>query len=115
MIRRPPRSTLFPYTTLFRSIGLSRSVRLTGALKALFATLFCFALGGCLGYHIGPVKPYYLRDVHTLAVPTFENQTLLPRIEVLVTNTVIKQFQQDGTFKIVGDADADATLKAEIM
>src|SRR2546426_9200334 len=24
MIRRPPRSTLFPYTTLFRSIALSR-------------------------------------------------------------------------------------------
>src|SRR5256885_8190588 len=23
MIRRPPRSTLFPYTTLFRSIGVS--------------------------------------------------------------------------------------------
>src|SRR3712207_8713242 len=26
MIRRPPRSTLFPYTTLFRSAGLVRSV-----------------------------------------------------------------------------------------
>src|SRR2546421_8170100 len=25
MIRRPPRSTLFPYTTLFRSLILSRS------------------------------------------------------------------------------------------
>src|SRR2546427_9509093 len=25
MIRRPPRSTLFPYTTLFRSISRSRS------------------------------------------------------------------------------------------
>src|SRR3989449_10724564 len=24
MIRRPPRSTLFPYTTLFRSLGLRR-------------------------------------------------------------------------------------------
>src|SRR3712207_8620576 len=24
MIRRPPRSTLFPYTTLFRSIGIPR-------------------------------------------------------------------------------------------
>src|SRR3712207_7550570 len=24
MIRRPPRSTLFPYTTLFRSLGLAR-------------------------------------------------------------------------------------------
>src|SRR5258707_11156901 len=27
MIRRPPRSTLFPYTTLFRSIDHDRSVR----------------------------------------------------------------------------------------
>src|SRR3712207_8630864 len=25
MIRRPPRSTLFPYTTLFRSLGLIRA------------------------------------------------------------------------------------------
>src|SRR3712207_7485539 len=29
MIRRPPRSTLFPYTTLFRSIGLPRRVYLS--------------------------------------------------------------------------------------
>src|SRR2546429_4481779 len=28
MIRRPPRSTLFPYTTLFRSIG-AREVQIT--------------------------------------------------------------------------------------
>src|SRR3990167_11445363 len=30
MIRRPPRSTLFPYTTLFRSDGLVRSNLPTG-------------------------------------------------------------------------------------
>src|SRR5260370_41942067 len=31
MIRRPPRSTLFPYTTLFRSARLARSIaRLDG-------------------------------------------------------------------------------------
>src|SRR3712207_6905605 len=29
MIRRPPRSTLFPYTTLFRSVRASTSIRLT--------------------------------------------------------------------------------------
>src|SRR2546421_8623409 len=29
MIRRPPRSTLFPYTTLFRSVG-NRDVALVG-------------------------------------------------------------------------------------
>src|SRR2546422_5697127 len=32
MIRRPPRSTLFPYTTLFRSIGAVEGTR-EGALR----------------------------------------------------------------------------------
>src|SRR2546426_6308510 len=32
MIRRPPRSTLFPYTTLFRSPPVRASSRLQGAL-----------------------------------------------------------------------------------
>src|SRR3712207_8102827 len=36
MIRRPPRSTLFPYTTLFRSVGLrlEQPVQAGGALVA---------------------------------------------------------------------------------
>src|SRR5687768_18016633 len=29
MIRRPPRSTLFPYTTLFRSAPASKEIRIT--------------------------------------------------------------------------------------
>src|SRR3989441_11615949 len=41
MIRRPPRSTLFPYTTLFRSVpaavddGRPRSVRIPGAVGGI--------------------------------------------------------------------------------
>jgi hypothetical protein len=83
-------------------------------LKASLATIFCLAVSGCLGYQVGPVKPYYLQDVHTIAVPTFRNETLVPRIEVLVTDTVIKQLQQDGTFRITSDDKADATLDGEI-
>jgi Lipopolysaccharide-assembly len=84
-------------------------------VKRLFvAGLACLGLTGCLGYQIGPAKPYYLRDVHTIAVPTFANNTLIPRIEVLVTDTIIKQFQQDGTFQITGNENADAILKGEI-
>src|SRR5256886_8694372 len=37
MIRRPPRSTLFPYTTLFRSFGLAvqRGVAQSGSASGL--------------------------------------------------------------------------------
>lgn len=83
--------------------------------NTIAALLVSVLLSGCLGYHIGPAKPYYLRDIHSISVPTFKNNTLTPRIEALVTGTVIKQFQQDGTFRIAGDETADATLKAEIL
>src|SRR2546429_1454650 len=33
MIRRPPRSTLFPYTTLFRSLPLLRGIRNVTSLR----------------------------------------------------------------------------------
>src|SRR5256885_10017020 len=38
MIRRPPRSTLFPYTTLFRSRAHERRERRTGSYRAALAT-----------------------------------------------------------------------------
>jgi len=83
--------------------------------KSIGAALACVSLTGCLGYHVGPAKPYYLRDVRTIAIPTFTNKTLIPRVEVLVTDTVIKQFQQDGTYRIGNSENADATLKGEII
>src|SRR5436305_12074457 len=39
MIRRPPRSTLFPYTTLFRSGGQAQTVRQKRLSGSLFKTL----------------------------------------------------------------------------
>src|SRR3712207_8398118 len=38
MIRRPQKSTLFPYTTLFRSCGCSARVTATGVLPAVVAS-----------------------------------------------------------------------------
>src|SRR3712207_7689246 len=35
MIRRPPRSTLFPYTTLFRSMALTWNVAATGVQQQM--------------------------------------------------------------------------------
>ncbi len=82
-----------------------------------FAATFLVAvfLCGCAGYHLGPATPHYLRDIHSIAVPTFRNNTLVPRVEALVTGTIIKQFQQDGTFRITNEDNADAVLKGEII
>ena len=55
-----------------------------------------------------------MKDVATIAVPTFENKTLEPRIEVLVTDTVIKQIQQDGTYQVRSEETADAILEGKI-
>src|SRR3712207_8411055 len=47
MIRRPPRSTLFPYTTLFRSgAGLNVITGETGAGKTVLAQALDLLLGG---------------------------------------------------------------------
>ena len=83
--------------------------------KAFASLLLAGLLQGCAGYHLGPAKPGYLRDVQTIAVPMFRNTTLVPRIEALVTSTVIKQFQQDGTYRIVDGDAADAVVKGEIV
>src|SRR2546426_6823992 len=49
MIRRPPRSTLFPYTTLFRSFGvlLAAAVILADAPLARVSPAAGAALAGC--------------------------------------------------------------------
>lgn len=73
-----------------------------------------FFLAGCAGYHLGPAKPSYLKNVHTLAVPVFRSNALEPRLEGLITDIVIKQLQQDGTYKITNENDADAVLNCTI-
>src|SRR2546425_2352902 len=52
MIRRPPRSTLFPYTTLFRSVDIARG-RAIGALeRALALTLVLLGEYSAVGWII---------------------------------------------------------------
>src|SRR3712207_7946690 len=63
MIRRPPRSTLFPYTTLFRSsfFGLM-------ALLGLYVGVIPVALGMLWLPWIGRIPPEWLRVLMALTV-----------------------------------------------
>src|SRR3712207_7796263 len=51
MIRRPPRSTLFPYTTLFRSPGLLQL--LSHLLEVVFAAIYLVSIP-CRWFDVKP-------------------------------------------------------------
>src|SRR2546429_9926085 len=66
MIRRPPRSTLFPYTTLFRSlIGLAGTLigAATGTLLADNLQSLVGALEHLLGTQFLDARVYYMSDL----------------------------------------------------
>ena len=86
----------------------------SGASRACGACLLGLVLAGCAGYTVGPIQPTFMKDVHRVAVPIFENQTHEPDIEALATTTLIKQLQQDGTYQITRTDQADAEIKGTI-
>jgi outer membrane lipopolysaccharide assembly protein LptE/RlpB len=81
--------------------------------RALLIPLL-LSLAGC-GYHLGEIKPTPMRRVTTIAVPTFKNKTLLPRLEAQTADAVAKQFQQDGTYRIESPDRADAIIEGTII
>lgn len=87
-------------------------VRIAGA--AAWCLLISTLLNACAGYHLGSIPPKFMDGVHTVAVPTFTNDTLLPRLEVLGANSLIKQIQQDGTYRVVSAENADVIVSCRI-
>lgn len=81
---------------------------------AIFLPLFALLFSGCAGYKIGPIQPKFMEGVKTIAVPSFKNDTLEPRVEVPLATAIIKQFQQDGTYQIAGEQDADVIVKGTL-
>src|SRR3712207_7543399 len=71
MIRRPPRSTLFPYTTLFRSAMLIIDPVL--ALVALFPVPFVVAVATRYGLRSRPALQETQQRIAELTAETEEN------------------------------------------
>src|SRR3712207_8074665 len=90
MIRRPPRSTLFPYTTLFRSLVLFFSKTPYPVLTALF-----FGLGhmipylGVLGASL--ISGFLRSEAHTSELqsrPYLVCRLLLEKKKIYITNSM---------------------------
>ncbi len=102
-----------------RTNGKFERTKVVGDRFFFLPSAFClltsaFLLVGCAGYHLGPAKPDYLKAVKTVSVPIFRNNTLLPRIENVLTTSVIAQLQQDGSLQVAGAGQGDAILVCTI-
>src|SRR2546425_9398699 len=82
MIRRPPRSTLFPYTTLFRSVG-------GGALVALFEVAYQFGIAGA-----GVAGAAALLYVAPVLVRSEEHTSELQSLAYLVCRLLLEKKKQ---------------------
>jgi len=86
-------------------------------MKALRLTLLLLGaacLGGC-AYSLGDARPSMMRGIETLSVPVSQNTTLEPNVEGMLADTIIKQLQTDGTYRIAIERNADATLYTKLI
>src|SRR5256885_13137726 len=58
MIRRPPRSTLFPYTTLFRSFRFTKRYILEHYWTKSLRCKGCVHFDACQGMHVNYVRAH---------------------------------------------------------
>src|SRR2546430_15187984 len=101
MIRRPPRSTLFPYTTLFRSIaGLQARERERSGIASLKV-----GFNKVFGYYIEVTNP------HKARVPAeYERRQTLSGAERYVTPE-LKEYEA----KVLGAEERIAAREAELV
>lgn len=83
-------------------------------MRFLSALLFALVLPSCAGYHLGGIKPSAMRNVKSIYVPMFKNDTLHPRAEALATSATVDAFVADGTYRITSIDKADAVLEASV-
>lgn len=83
---------------------------------ATIAIALGFSGAGC-GYHPAGHAVELPQNVRTIAIPGFASQTQTFRIEQLLTEAVVREFNTRTQFHIVHDAnaDADAVLKGTVL
>src|SRR3712207_8551001 len=89
MIRRPPRSTLFPYTTLFRSSGQRTSRSTSGSWTPTF--MGTGGSGDALRLRADVVDEHVLAEVLGLDVRSEEHTSELQSRQYLVCRLLLEK------------------------
>jgi outer membrane lipopolysaccharide assembly protein LptE/RlpB len=90
-------------------------------MRARLSLLLSAALlslpAGC-GYHTVGAAAHVPAEVHTLAVPFFENRTQFSRTEVVLTQATVQELNTRTRFHVLPQedtSDADAVLKGTVL
>jgi hypothetical protein len=81
-------------------------------IAAAFAAAVLGVVPGC-GYY--STKSRTAKDVKSVAVPFFENDTSEPNLEVMITERIIENLVLDNTLKVKDEAYADAVLTGVVI
>jgi len=79
-------------------------------MRTGLALLLAFALSGCAGYRVGNISGRDLQGVASVYVPVVKNASLEPDLQMVVTNALIRRFNDDGTLQVNQNASADSEL-----
>jgi outer membrane lipopolysaccharide assembly protein LptE/RlpB len=75
----------------------------------------CFICSGC-GYHVAGHNSTLPKNIHTIAVPAFENKTTSYRIEQRLTAATVHEFIAKTRYRIISDANGgDAILRGKVV
>ena len=79
---------------------------------ACWLVILAVAGGGC-GYYSTTSRT--AKDIKSIYVPFFSNETSEPNLEITVTETIIQNLIDDNTLKVQGEDGADAALEGSIV
>ena len=87
-----------------------------GPFAAVLAAAVVSLATGC-GYHEVGHANALPPTIHTIAIPAFASHSQTFRIEQLLTDAVVREFNTRTQFKVIHDAhqDADAILKGTVL
>jgi outer membrane lipopolysaccharide assembly protein LptE/RlpB len=85
--------------------------RRSGAFARAATVAAALLVAGC-GYS---TTSRTAKDIKSIYVPFFENQTAEPNLEISVTERVIQNLVTENTLKVVRETDADAVLDGKIV
>jgi len=82
-------------------------------VKKLLPTICMVLMMGC-GYQMVGKETHVPPGLTSVAIPTFQNKTYEPGIEIQFTQAFLREFILDKRVKVVSRAEADSTLEGVI-